>query len=257
MIDPGASLQHEQPRLDSPGARGLPVDECRPGATTPRAGPDALGPLEREVAALIAEGLADGEIDHRLGIAAGTTATYVEAAQRRLGSRLRVQAERWAIGHRLVHTEAHSMSGEDVPPWSVNRAVRIARQASPVHAPRLMLWRRLVAALVYDNRLQLRPAGARMVEQGPPRLRYLAGGVEIDLELGQGSLADRVRLLGQVAAGAANLDPAWVAVDGPSGRHEVPVDGLGQFVLDGLEHGPHRIEVRLVAELIEIPDLRL
>ena len=257
MNDSNASLPHEQPRLDSPGARSLPVDECRPAATTLRAGPDALGPLEREVAVLIAEGLADSAIDSRLGIAAGTTATYVEAAQRRLGHRLRVQADRWAIGHRLVHTEAHSLSGEDVRPWSVNRAVQIARQTSPVHAPRPTLWRRLVAALVYDNRLQLRPAGARAVEQGPPRLRYLAGGVEIDLELGQSSLADRVHLLGQVAAGAANLDPAWVAVEGPSGRHEMPVDGLGQFVLDGLAHGPHRIEVHLIAELIEIQDLRL
>jgi hypothetical protein len=35
------------------------------------------------------------------------------------------------------------------------------------------------------------------------------------------------------------------------------MDDLGQFALDGLAHGPHRLEVRLVSELVEIPDLRL
>ncbi len=146
---------------------------------------------------------------------------------------------------------------EDVPPWVVNRAVRIAREGSADHAPPPTLWRRLVAALVYDNRLQPRPAGARAVEQAPPRLRYLAGGVEIDLELGDSALAGRVHLLGQVAASASDLNPASAIVDGPSGHHEAPIDELGQFTLDGLAHGPHRLEVHLVAELIEIPDPRL
>jgi DNA invertase Pin-like site-specific DNA recombinase len=43
----------------------------------------------------------------------------------------------------------------------------------------------------------------------------------------------------------------------PSGHREAPMDDLGQFALDGLAHGPHRLEVRLVSELVEIPDLRL
>ena len=146
---------------------------------------------------------------------------------------------------------------EDVPPWIVNRAVRIARQATADRASRPTLWRRLVAALVYDNRLETRPGGARAVDAGPPRLRYAAGGVEIDLELGDSGLAGRVHLLGQVDASAADLDLASVAVNGPSGHHEATIDELGQFTLDGLAHGPHRLEVRLVAELIEIPDLRL
>jgi hypothetical protein len=146
---------------------------------------------------------------------------------------------------------------EDVPPWVVNRAVRIAGQAMATEAPRPTLWRRLVAALAYDNRLQPRPAGARSLDQGPPRLCYEAGGVEIDLELGDSSLPGRVHLLGQVAASAPDLAPARVAVDGPSGHHEAAVDELGQFALDGLAHGPHRLEVRLVYELIEIPDLQL
>ena len=146
---------------------------------------------------------------------------------------------------------------EEAPPWVVNRAVRIARQASAHRAPRPTLWRRLVAGLIYDNRLQPRPAGARSLDQGPPRLCYEAGGVEIDLELGDSALSGRVHLLGQVAASEPDLTPAWVAVDGPSGHREAPIDALGQFALDGLAHGAHRVEVRLVTELIEIPDLRL
>ena len=156
-----------------------------------------------------------------------------------------------------VVTWATAAGLEDVPPWVINRAVRVARQASATPVPRPALWRRLVAALVSDNRLHPNPAGARSVDQGPPRLQYQAGGVEIDLELGNSSLAGRVHLLGQVAASAPDLTPAWVAVDGPSGHREATVDELGQFALDGLAHGPHRLEVRLVYELIEIPDLRL
>ena len=165
---------------------------------------------------------------------------------------------------RLTHAEVGAVVDwltaaglDDVPPWVVNRAVRIVRQGSADRVPPPTLWRRLVAALVYDTRLQPRPAGARAVDAGPPRVRYAAGGVEVDLELGDSALAGRVHLLGQVDAAAADLDPAGVAVDGPSGHREAPVDALGQFALDGLAPGPHRLEVRLVSTLIEIPDLRL
>src|SRR4051812_14572539 len=52
---------------------------------------------------------------------------------------------------------------EEPPSWVINRAVRIAGQAVGRDAPRPSIWRRLVAALVYDNRLQPRVAGARAV----------------------------------------------------------------------------------------------
>src|SRR3954465_6299683 len=55
-------------------------------------------------------------------------------------------------------------TADEVPPgWVVNRAVRIAGQAVGQDAPRPSTWRRLVAALVYDNRAQPRVAGARGV----------------------------------------------------------------------------------------------
>ena len=203
-----------------------------------------IGPRQRAVAALIAEGLADGAIDRRLGMAPGTTAAYVEAARRRLERRLR------------VHAEANRRSA-DVPARRPARQLDEGRPRGAARPPRPTLWRRLAAALVSDTRLHPSAAGARARATEPPRLRYAAGGIEIDLEVGDGARAGRVDLLGQVTTTDADLERAGVAVDGPSGHREARLDELGQFALEGLAHGPHRLEVRLVAALIEIPDLRL
>ena len=146
---------------------------------------------------------------------------------------------------------------EEAPTWVVNRAVRIAGQALGGDAPRPAMWRRLVAALVFDNRLQPRMAGARSVGLDHPRLMYEAGGIEIDLEVGDSSIAGRLRILGHVTASEPDLARAWVVVDGPSGRLETEVDDLGQFAVDGLASGAHRMEIGLTYELIEIPELRL
>ncbi|MCC6179502.1 MAG: hypothetical protein IT305_29685 [Chloroflexi bacterium] len=150
-----------------------------------------------------------------------------------------------------------SASGEDPPPWLVNRAVRIAGQAIGADAPRPSMWRRLVAALVYDNRLQPRVAGVRSASIEHPRLMYQAGGIEIDLEVGESSIAGRLRMLGQVTASPPDLTNAWVIIEGPSGRLETAVDDLGQFALDRLVAGEHRMEIGLTYELIEIPTVRL
>ena len=146
---------------------------------------------------------------------------------------------------------------EEPPGWVVNRAVRIAGQAVGKDAPRPSIWRKLVAALVYDNRLQMRVAGARSVAIEQPRLMYQAGGVEIDLEVGQSTIAGRLRMLGQVTASEPDLTRAWVIAEGPSGRLESEVDDLGQFSLDGLVSGIHRMEIGLAYELIEIPSIRI
>lgn len=146
---------------------------------------------------------------------------------------------------------------EEPPSWVTNRAVRIAGQALGGDTPRPAMWRRLVAALVYDTRLQPRLAGARSLNVEQPRLMYEAGGVEIDLEVGDSSIAGRLRMLGQVTASEPDLARAWVVMDGPAGRFETEVDDLGQFSLDGLASGAHRMEIGLAYELIEIPEVRL
>jgi hypothetical protein len=146
---------------------------------------------------------------------------------------------------------------EPSPHWLVNRAVRVAGQAIGKDAPRPAMWRRLVAALVYDNRIQPRIAGARSVALESPRLMYQAGGVEIDLEVGDSTIAGRLRMLGQVTASEPDLARAWVIAEGPSGRLESEVDDLGQFSLDGLVSGVHRMEIGLAYELIEIPSVQI
>jgi len=146
---------------------------------------------------------------------------------------------------------------EEPPGWVVNRAVRIAGQAVGKDAPRPSIWRKLVAALVYDTRLQPRIAGARAIAIDHPRLMYQAGGVEIDLEVGHSTIAGRLRMLGQVTASEPDLTRAWVIAEGPSGRVETEVDDLGQFSLDGLVSGIHRMEIGLAYELIEIPSVSI
>jgi len=146
---------------------------------------------------------------------------------------------------------------EEPASWLVNRSVRIAGQAVGQDAPRPSIWRKLVAALVYDNRVQPRMVGARAVAFDHPRLMYQAGGVEIDLEVGNSTIAGRLRLLGQVTAAEPDLTRAWVIAEGPSGRLETEVDDLGQFSLDGLVSGIHRMEIGLAYELIEIPSVQI
>jgi hypothetical protein len=146
---------------------------------------------------------------------------------------------------------------ESVPARIVNRAVRIACRARVGQSPRSARLGRLMAVLVYDTRLRPRPAGARGVGPGHRRLLYEADLVEIDLEVSESALADRLRLLGHVTMAACDLAHGWVTLDGPSGHREAPLDELGQFSLDGLVPGVHRLEIRLATELIEISELRL
>jgi DNA-binding NarL/FixJ family response regulator len=60
-----------------------------------------LTPRQREVAALIAEGLKNAEIAERLVITPGTAANYVEQILRRLRLRSRSQVAVWAVEHGL------------------------------------------------------------------------------------------------------------------------------------------------------------
>ena len=118
---------------------------------------------------------------------------------------------------------------------------------------------RLAATLVFDSRMHRSPAGARAVGTGAeaPRLLYRADRTEVDLEVVGGTGDGRLRLLGQIAADGIDSARARVVATGPSGQMEAAVDDLGQFVLDGLVAGRHRLEVGLADELIEVPALDL
>ena len=78
------------------------MDERHLSVTVSPVMPDALSPRQREVVALIAEGLSNAEIGQRLSITPGTAATHVEAVLRRLGVSSRVRVAMWAVAHGLV-----------------------------------------------------------------------------------------------------------------------------------------------------------
>ena len=88
------------------------MDQRHPSPTTPRVTPDALTPRLREVAALIAEGLTNAEIGHRLTITPARATLHVEGVLRWLGCHTRVQVAVWAIDHGLVTVAPPVMSNE-------------------------------------------------------------------------------------------------------------------------------------------------
>lgn len=118
-------------------------------------------------------------------------------------------------------------------------------------------WRRVVATLVHDSHQHRRIVGARSLVTDQRRLLFETGDIEIDLEIGRSRVTGRLRMLGQVTANEPGPIPAWVIAEGASGHFEAELDDIGQFSLDGLASGVHRLEIGLNYELIEIPALQL
>ena len=145
--------------------------------------------------------------------------------------------------------------GRELSLGAAGGAVQIAAQAVDGRGSRTMLRRRVGATAVYDNRLQPRPVGARAVGVDQLRLLYQADTVEIDLEVTDSVAEGRLRMLGQVTADDGDLAHAWVIAEGPAGRVEAEVDELGQFALDGLVAGRHRLEIGLTSTLVEISEV--
>jgi hypothetical protein len=117
--------------------------------------------------------------------------------------------------------------------------------------------RRTIARLVHDSERASRPPGARAVTRWRRRLVYRTGAIEVDLEVGRSTIAGHVRLLGEINAGDASRCQARVTVDGPSGHLDCATDDVGQFRLDRLVAGDHRLTIGLADEAVEIPRVPL
>ncbi|HWD46642.1 MAG TPA: response regulator transcription factor, partial [Actinomycetota bacterium] len=65
-------------------------------------GPDVLTPREREVAALLADGLSNGEIARRLYISTKTASVHVSNILAKLGMASRAEVAAWAVRSGLV-----------------------------------------------------------------------------------------------------------------------------------------------------------
>ena len=70
-----------------------------PHVVTPRDVPPitALTPRERDIAALVVEGLSNAEIARRLVLSPGTVGNHIAHIMRALGMRNRVQVAVWAV----------------------------------------------------------------------------------------------------------------------------------------------------------------
>jgi DNA-binding CsgD family transcriptional regulator len=81
----------------------LPADELGGALTRLQQGPvepeAALTAREREVLALVAEGLSNQEIAARLYVTGNTLKSYIRSAYRKVGVRTRAQAVRWMYEH--------------------------------------------------------------------------------------------------------------------------------------------------------------
>jgi DNA-binding CsgD family transcriptional regulator len=89
-IGAGLVVQQAQGLLDRAGLTGQ-AEEGRP-AEGPDSGTDSLTARERQVLALVAEGLTNGQIAERLFISAKTASVHVSAILRKLGVSTRTEA---------------------------------------------------------------------------------------------------------------------------------------------------------------------
>jgi len=87
-----------------PAVTGRVLTAYREGSAPPAPGPelDVLTPREREVLALVGEGLSNGEIADRLVLGEGTVKTHIGHVFAKLGLRDRAAAVVLAFDHGLV-----------------------------------------------------------------------------------------------------------------------------------------------------------
>src|SRR3546814_17173480 len=81
------------------------AEPSAPFVSTARASDDPLTTREREVVALLAEGLGNKAIATELGITAKTAMHHTSAIYRKLGVRGRSEAAAWAVRHGLRSEE--------------------------------------------------------------------------------------------------------------------------------------------------------
>jgi DNA-binding NarL/FixJ family response regulator len=89
----------------------------------------ALTPREREVAALIAEGLSNAEIAQRLVLSPGTVGNHVGHILRALGARNRVQVAVWAVEQGLRSAGPAPGDSSERGPFRAGRAADSATDA--------------------------------------------------------------------------------------------------------------------------------
>ena len=144
------------------------------------------------------------------------------------------------------------------PPWAFKRAVRIfeTERQRPRAAHRIG---KAIAALVFDSFARPQLAGVRSTETTNRQLLYRAGDYQIDLQIAPSEHA-HADLIGQVLKeGEATFESvAGLRLDIARGGETVfsaTTDAMGEFKVNGLEHGLYDLRIDLSEGSITVPEL--
>jgi predicted ATPase/DNA-binding CsgD family transcriptional regulator/Tfp pilus assembly protein PilF len=99
-------------KLDQVVAEAMQFDAIRPNASRAADPVSQLSPREREVAALVAQGLTNRDIAERLVVSERTAENHVQHVLNRLGLRSRAQVAAWAVQHGLLKINVNQAAAE-------------------------------------------------------------------------------------------------------------------------------------------------
>ena len=117
--------------------------------------------------------------------------------------------------------------------------------------------RQIPTTLAFDSRLQPGFVGMRSTRRAARRMLFEADGYELDLEMSEHAISQRMRLAGQITADAAAAGDGWLRVSRAYDQWLVMIDESGEFWLDGLERGTYRLEVTFKDCVVEVPYLEI
>jgi|SRR5579871_4198713 len=145
----------------------------------------------------------------------------------------------------------HSQN-QSAPEWVLQRAINLFRSAKT----RETRWQSILAALVYDSRIQALPAGARDLQQTAFKLLFEAEIAHVDL-LCERESPENWTLSGQVLSGAPP-ELGWkVLLKTDSREQNTQTDVLGEFHLTGLEPGNYTLVLQESDQEIVLPSITL
>jgi hypothetical protein len=144
------------------------------------------------------------------------------------------------------------------PPWAFKRAVRIfeTERQRPRLAHRIG---KAIAALVFDSFARPQTEGVRSTETTNRQLLYRAGDYQIDLQIAPSEHA-HADLIGQVLKeGESTFESvAGLKLEIARGGQTVvstTTDAMGEFKVNGMEHGLYDLRIDLSEGSITVPEL--
>jgi hypothetical protein len=122
---------------------------------------------------------------------------------------------------------------------------------------RLSTVRHIQATLAFDSQAQPQFVGLRTAPKDVRRLLFQAEDLEIDLEITQDSVSERVRLAGQLIPFGPDPRRSFLSLSGASDEWLERLDEGGEFWLEGVKSGTYRLQIGLEDRVIEVPSLEI